>query len=117
MTMNNPRVFLWLAVAMLGFLLWETWQTDYGPDSRLARAAAAAQAARNAGAGAPTLESKIPGVVPPAPAGAAMPSAAPAAVPPAAGAVPPRPRSRRPATPVLRPPSPPPRRRPARFGW
>jgi hypothetical protein len=27
--MNNARSFLWIALAALGFLLWNAWQNDY----------------------------------------------------------------------------------------
>ena len=29
--MDNQRLFLWLALAFVGYLNWQAWQTDYGP--------------------------------------------------------------------------------------
>ena len=29
--MNNPRLFLWVALALILFLNFETWQHDYAP--------------------------------------------------------------------------------------
>ncbi len=29
--MDNPRLFLFLALFMLVFMIWQAWQVDYGP--------------------------------------------------------------------------------------
>jgi YidC/Oxa1 family membrane protein insertase len=64
--MNNPRVFLWILLIMAGWLNYEAWMRDYGPQSP---AAVAAQAVAQA--------------TPPKDLGAAIPSASGAATPPA----------------------------------
>jgi len=74
--MNNPRVFLWILLIMAGWLNYEAWMRDYGPQSPAAVAAEAAQQAS---------QPKDLGAAIPKPAGNAG-SAATNTVPPAAGA-------------------------------
>jgi hypothetical protein len=38
--MNNARSFFWIALAALGFLLWNAWQNDYQRTQPLAPTAA-----------------------------------------------------------------------------
>ena len=28
---NNPRIYLWIALALVGWLNYQAWMTDYGP--------------------------------------------------------------------------------------
>ena len=56
---NNPRIYLWIALALVGWLNYQAWMTDYGPRpgaNITANAPGAAHGAGNAG----DLSSKIP---------------------------------------------------------
>jgi YidC/Oxa1 family membrane protein insertase len=58
---NNPRIYLWIALALVGWLNYQAWMTDYGPRPG-ANTISSAQnpgAAHNTGA-AGDLSSKIP---------------------------------------------------------
>ena len=58
---NNPRIYLWIALALVGWLNYQAWMTDYGPRPG-ANTISSAQnpgAASNTG-GAGDLSSKIP---------------------------------------------------------
>jgi YidC/Oxa1 family membrane protein insertase len=66
---SNPRLFLWLLLAFVGWLNYEAWQKDYGagaPPARAADARGPATPAREA----PTLDAAIPKAASPTPAGA-----------------------------------------------
>jgi YidC/Oxa1 family membrane protein insertase len=78
--MNNPRLFLWVALGLILFVNYETWQRDYAPSPAVIQAAAAAAAA------APNLDASVPQAAAGAPAATpgAAPAAATAAVPVAA---------------------------------
>ncbi len=79
--MNNPRLFLWVALALILFVNYETWQRDYAPSP------AAVQAAAKAEAEAPTLDAALPqarneqGSTPTAATAAVATAAAPGAAP------------------------------------
>ncbi len=81
---NNPRIYLWVALAMLGLLNYQTWMKDYGPppESPVASAPVASTAGPHPAAAPGTdLASRIPqaaaGAMPAAPA-ATSAAAAPA---------------------------------------
>lgn len=90
-TINNPRIFLWGALALLLFVDYDAWMRDYGAPA----AAAAPQAASGARPGrapapADELANRVPEAASAAPGSAATGATAPAstaaAVPQAAGA-------------------------------
>jgi YidC/Oxa1 family membrane protein insertase len=56
---NNPRIYLWIALALVGWLNYQAWMTDYGPRPGANITANAPSAAHGAG-GAGDLSSKIP---------------------------------------------------------
>jgi YidC/Oxa1 family membrane protein insertase len=56
---NNPRLFLWLALALALWLNYEAWVRDYGAGSPASRAAAAEQAAESVQSNA-RLDATIP---------------------------------------------------------
>jgi YidC/Oxa1 family membrane protein insertase len=85
-TINNPRIFLWGALALLLFADWDAWMRDYGVAAPPAQAASAGRAARAAPAadelGNRVPEAPAPGAAAPAgrvPAGTTSPEAATAA--------------------------------------
>ena len=80
--MNNPRLFLWVALALILFVNYQTWMKDYGSSPAVVQGAAAGQgAATDLGATAPQAAANAP-----APAGSGAPAAAPIApTAPAAG--------------------------------
>ena len=57
--MNNPRVFLWLALAAVLVLNYQAWTHDYGPIDHAAATAAATEAAAKPDA-AHSLDSAVP---------------------------------------------------------
>ena len=78
--MNNPRLFLWVALALILFVNYQTWMKDYGaPPVPAQTAAGAAGAASDLGATAPQV--RAPGAAGSAAPAAAAPPAAPAATP------------------------------------
>ncbi len=85
--MNNPRLFLWVALALILFLNYETWMKDYGTTpASAAEVAAAAKAAPDLDAAPPQVAgdsgsaSPVPAAAAPtaALAGASTPEAEPA---------------------------------------
>ena len=80
-TINNPRIFLWGALALILYVDYQTWVRDYGAVSTAAPATAASAQHPGAAAGAPELGNHVPEAAP----AAAPASAAPAAQVPAAG--------------------------------
>ena len=58
---NNPRIYLWIALALVGWLNYQAWMTDYGPrpGANITANAQGSGAAHGAG-GAGDLSSKIP---------------------------------------------------------
>jgi YidC/Oxa1 family membrane protein insertase len=58
---NNPRIYLWIALALVGWLNYQAWMTDYGPrpGANITANAQTSGAAHGAG-GAGDLSSKIP---------------------------------------------------------
>ena len=56
---NNPRIYLWIALALVGWLNYQAWMTDYGPRPGANITANAPSAAHGAGS-AGDLSSKIP---------------------------------------------------------
>ena len=79
--MNNPRLFLWIALAMILFLNFEAWQRDYGPRPTATPAAANTPG----GAKVDDLDAAPPqaAATSAAATGNAAPAAAPVATPPA----------------------------------
>ncbi|HUE49312.1 MAG TPA: membrane protein insertase YidC, partial [Steroidobacteraceae bacterium] len=95
----SPRLWLWVALAALLLVNYQTWIHDYAPPPEAATASQAANAAPRAAAPASDLESRIPAVpraATPAPgeragqreAGAPAPSGAPGTAPGSAAAAP-----------------------------
>ena len=80
--MDNPRLFLWIGLALLAWMNVIQWNRDYGTAAPQAAAAPAATAAApDAGGGTSTLPA-LPSATPAAPAaGAAAPATAAASVP------------------------------------
>src|SRR5882724_10928168 len=77
--MSSTRSFLLAAFAMVGFLLWQTWQQDYAPKPTPADlAAGTAQTTNPAVAPVPSASADIP-----EPAGTPTPVAAPTVAEPA----------------------------------
>jgi YidC/Oxa1 family membrane protein insertase len=90
-TINNPRIFLWGALALILFADYDAWMRDYGATAPAPTQAAGTARPGRAAAPADELGNRVPEVpVPAAPApGTAPASAAPAAtagVPASAGA-------------------------------
>ena len=56
---NNPRIYLWIALALVGWLNYQAWMTDYGPRPGANITANSPSAAHGAGS-AGDLSSKIP---------------------------------------------------------
>ena len=90
--MNNPRLFLWVALALILFVNYQTWMKDYGSQPVAAQPAVAGQgAATDLDAAAPqaapavTGGTQAVGTVPSATA-AAAPTTAAAATPAATAA-------------------------------
>ena len=83
--MSSTRSFLFAALALVGFLLWQAWDQDYGPKSTPVPTAAGAAAVPTSSAAAPA-SGETPEI--PKPVGTAQTPATPAAVetipPPAA---------------------------------
>lgn len=74
--MNNARSFLWIALAALGFLLWNAWQNDYHRAPPLTAATTATTPAPN------TASADLPKAADaPAAVATATPDAAPATAP------------------------------------
>ncbi|MEQ8664027.1 MAG: membrane protein insertase YidC, partial [Gammaproteobacteria bacterium] len=73
--MENVRLMLVVALAFLGLMLWEAWQTDYGPQPQAVADNAAAPGAAPAAADAPPAPASradaLPSVLPDAPADSA----------------------------------------------
>ncbi len=78
--MPQTRTFLLLALAFVGYLLWNQWQHDYQVPAAPAPATAATKTASPAGAGLPTLAD-----APAAPASSSTAAAPKAATPPVPG--------------------------------
>jgi YidC/Oxa1 family membrane protein insertase len=58
---NNPRIYLWIALALVVWLNYQAWMTDYGPKPGANTAATqTAEAAHNPGAPSNDLSNKIP---------------------------------------------------------
>jgi YidC/Oxa1 family membrane protein insertase len=82
---NNPRIYLWIALALVGWLNYQAWMTDYGPRPGANITANSPSAAHGAGS-AGDLSSKIPQATKAEPAAGTAdskvtPSATAAAVP------------------------------------
>jgi len=84
-TINNPRLFLWAALALLLFADYQAWMTDYGPKPGAPGVAAGAQHPGASPAPSSDLADRVP-EAPPAAAAAAGPAAPGAATAPAASA-------------------------------
>ncbi len=58
---NNPRIYLWIALALVGWLNYQAWMTDYGPrpGANTVTGTQNSGSAHNTGA-ANDLSSKIP---------------------------------------------------------
>ena len=76
---NNPRFYLWLALAVVLWINYTTWQHDYPPHPAL-QTAASSETAPTQQPG--SLANTIPQAQPSAAGGAAAPAAAPTASPP-----------------------------------
>jgi YidC/Oxa1 family membrane protein insertase len=77
---NNPRIYLWIALALLLWLNYQAWMRDYAPQSL-----PATQAAQSRSPAPPDLSTSVPRADASASAaGAAASGAAPGAAPPAA---------------------------------
>jgi len=82
---NNPRVFLWILLAVALWVNYEAWMRDYGAKPTPVSASAQSAAGSKATNGAPTgLDAAIPQVPASGAVGASAPAAAGAAVTPAA---------------------------------
>ena len=82
---NNPRIYLWVALGMLGLLNYQAWMKDYAPPPELAAASApATNTTGTPAAPAPggELASRIPQAAPGAAATAPAAAASPSAVVP-----------------------------------
>jgi YidC/Oxa1 family membrane protein insertase len=80
---NNPRIYLWVALAMLALLNYQTWMKDYGPPPELTSASAPAigpAGAHPTATSGADLASRIPQA---APGPTVAPAAATAAAAPA----------------------------------
>ncbi len=82
---NNPRIYLWIALALVGWLNYQAWMTDYGPRPGANITANAQNSGHGSGA-ASDLSSRIPQASKVEPTGKAdnkqaAPSATSAAVP------------------------------------
>ncbi len=81
---NNPRIYLWVALGMLGLLNYQAWMKDYAPPPELTAASAppgSSASAHPAATAGTDLASRIPQATPgaaAAPAAATASSAAPA---------------------------------------
>ncbi|HXZ59163.1 MAG TPA: membrane protein insertase YidC [Steroidobacteraceae bacterium] len=94
-TINNPRIFLWGALALLLFVDYNTWMQDDAARAARTTAVTGAQQPGKAGAPATELGNRVPQAAPPAaataastPAGGATLPAVPGAAAAAAGAAP-----------------------------
>lgn len=85
---TNPRVFLWLGLALLAWLNYETWTRDYAPVPKTATEAAQEVVERSAALEGTVPQASAPGAAPAAGTGAA-PDAVPAGSPSPATGVPP----------------------------
>ena len=81
---NNPRIYLWIALALLVWLNYDAWMKDYGPKPGLINAPSAQTGATPGGGTAGDLSSRIPQA-----SKADQTGSAQGQVPTAAGAVPP----------------------------
>jgi len=59
---NNPRIYLWIALALVVFLNYQAWMTDYGPKpgANTAASAQTSTAPSNTAASTTDLSNKIP---------------------------------------------------------
>ena len=86
---NNPRIYLWIALALVGWLNYQAWMTDYGPKpgANITSSAQSANGAHNTTGGANDLSNQIPQAAKSEPAGTA--GSKQPATPPAAPTLPP----------------------------
>ncbi len=82
---NNPRIYLWVALGLLLLLNYQTWMVDYGPRPLPPGAPAAEHRAAHGDTSA-DLGSRVPEVALPAPASGAAPAGATAPAAAASGA-------------------------------
>ena len=78
---NNPRIYLWFALALLLWLNYQAWMQDYGPQRQ-----AATQVQSSSSAAPPDLADKVPHASTSAAASGAAVPAAPGAPPTTAAA-------------------------------
>jgi YidC/Oxa1 family membrane protein insertase len=57
---NNPRIYLWIALALVAWLNYQAWMTDYGPKPGANTITQAPEGAHNPSAAPSDLGSKIP---------------------------------------------------------
>jgi len=59
---NNPRIYLWIALALVGWLNYQAWMTDYGPKpgTNITSSSQSSSGTRNTAGGANDLSNHIP---------------------------------------------------------
>src|SRR5579859_7452035 len=99
---NNPRIYLWIALALMLFLNYDAWQRDYGTRPEPVTNASQTQSKTSPSSASGDLANKVPEAPkPPSSANAPTPTTTGAPVPAPSGAVPATPTAETAPAPVI----------------